>query len=501
MQGREVELKFSGSADALRAAADHPLLAATGPSSPTLLTSTYFDTPDRDLRARGISLRVREGSGRTIQTLKHAAGSLVDRGEWEAEAEGATPSLDWIAGLPVGRAFRHGVGARLEPVFTVEVERRTVTLARGEALVEAALDRGAVRAGGVSRPLAELELELKRGAAADLFGLARDLLADVALLPSLAGKADRGFRLLDGAAGAAHPPAPGDGVAAAAEGIARACLRDLLANLDEVGERDDVEAVHRGRVALRRLRAMLALFEPALEGPGLAPVRAELKWMSDLLGAARDRDVLQLTVFDPAARTPEVLGGFELARHMAAKRADAHAALHAGLASRRWRMALLDLLAFVADGPWRAAGPAAEPVAAFVRPRLRKARKRVLRRGASLETASPHERHRLRIRAKTLRYQLAFFADAKGLGRGCKPYDALHDGLGTLQDALGRLHDRDALRDLLRAESFGWHGTEDAAGGRAPFAAGLLAGGAVDEAALVAEAAAAVRKIRKHDPF
>lgn len=507
MQGREFELKFAVAADDVEALAAHPLLAAApAPHPPTRLNATYFDTPERGLRARNISLRVRDDGTRRVQTLKQATASVVDRGEWEAEAEAATPSLDWIAGTPLKRAFRHGVGEALAPAFTVDVERTVFTLARASSEIEAALDRGTIRAGGASVPVREFELELKRGEPSQLFGLARDLLADVALMPSLTSKAERGYRLLDGAAGAPDGAiplrlAPDGPVRAAAEAVSQACLRDVLAGLEGFEPDGDVETVHQGRVALRRLRAALTLFKPVLEDETFPRVRAELKRMSDLLGAARDLDVLQAEVFDPAAKDPAVLGGFELAGHMAAKRRDARAALAAGLRSRRWREAVLDLIGWLADGAWRGSEAAAGRLDAFVRPRLRRRWKRVVRAGADLEGKSPHERHLVRIAAKKLRYGLAFFEAAPGLGKDSKRYRALQDGLEDLQDALGQVHDRDALGDLLRAEVFAWDGAAGTADDRARFAAGLLAAKPSDGPGLLTEAAKAYRKVRKHAPF
>ncbi len=60
-----------------------PLLppAAHAPATRRLVT-TYFDTPEHDLRRAGYSLRVRKAGGRHVQAVKHkpaAAAGLFRR--------------------------------------------------------------------------------------------------------------------------------------------------------------------------------------------------------------------------------------------------------------------------------------------------------------------------------------------------------------------------------------------------------------------------------------
>ncbi|MGH8893022.1 MAG: CHAD domain-containing protein, partial [Actinomycetes bacterium] len=55
---------------------------------------------------------------------------------------------------------------------------------------------------------------------------------------------------------------------------------------------DDAEAVHDMRVATRRMRTTLAVFRPLFDRARTDPVRDELSWLADALGAVRDLDVL-----------------------------------------------------------------------------------------------------------------------------------------------------------------------------------------------------------------
>ena len=78
---REVELKLDCAGPDLTALAAHPRLQGAAASEPELLTTTYYDTPGRELRAAGLTLRVRAQGGRHIQTVKAGSGDvgLFDR--------------------------------------------------------------------------------------------------------------------------------------------------------------------------------------------------------------------------------------------------------------------------------------------------------------------------------------------------------------------------------------------------------------------------------------
>ena len=52
-----------------------------------------------------------------------------------------------------------------------------------------------------------------------------------------------------------------------------------------------VEGVHQMRVATRRLRGDIGTFEPLIDAPWGSALVGELRWLGDLLGAVRDRDV------------------------------------------------------------------------------------------------------------------------------------------------------------------------------------------------------------------
>ena len=65
-----------------------------------------------------------------------------------------------------------------------------------------------------------------------------------------------------------------------------------LSALDLAVRRDKPDAVHQMRVTVRRLRSTLQSFTGICPGPDTEHLRAELKWLGGVLGAARDTEVL-----------------------------------------------------------------------------------------------------------------------------------------------------------------------------------------------------------------
>jgi inorganic triphosphatase YgiF len=84
----------------------------------------------------------------------------------------------------------------LRPVFTTEFSRarRILEWPSGE-IVELAIDRGEIRARDRTRPLCEVELELKAGAPGRLFEFALELQDTIPLKLENVSKAERGYQL------------------------------------------------------------------------------------------------------------------------------------------------------------------------------------------------------------------------------------------------------------------------------------------------------------------
>lgn len=193
---QELEIKLSVAQPDLDRAVDWLLGQPNTYESGTLqLGNTYYDTPDGDLNRQKIALRIRKLGDRHIQTLK-TRGEFVDgahrRQEWEWPLIGTTLNMGLIADTPVGQSVNF---AELQPVFETNFQRRVVMIEQGESLVEVAIDSGEIVAGGQSRPLSEVEFELKAGDASLLLAWARRLADEVPVFLNLVSKAEQGYYL------------------------------------------------------------------------------------------------------------------------------------------------------------------------------------------------------------------------------------------------------------------------------------------------------------------
>jgi CHAD domain-containing protein len=66
---------------------------------------------------------------------------------------------------------------------------------------------------------------------------------------------------------------------------------ELIEHADDVLDTGDIERVHDMRVATRRLRAALEIFEPCFPAKAHGQALGEVKRLADALGERRDRDV------------------------------------------------------------------------------------------------------------------------------------------------------------------------------------------------------------------
>ena len=499
-EGREYELKFDiGPHDIAH------LQATVGPPEASRrLVSTYFDTEDGRLRGKKVALRIRRAPDGLVQTLKRTGASIVDREEWEHESPLLVPDLDWLRRTPLKRLFKASVSSGLKPHFTVDVHRSLFTLTRDGAEIEGALDRGAIIANGCSMAVHEFELELKAGRPKALLALAREMAKDVPLVLSLASKSDRGYAIAADTWGQptkAMSLALRSGMtrAEAFQAIVQACLHLVLINAALLGTQDDsrdpghVEAVHRARVALRRLRAALQLFAPVLRRRWRKTLRDDVEWMSDRFGAARDADVFLAEV--TAATHPDTdEGAQDLIDLMVERRKHARLELRQALASPRWRSACLDLVEASETGVRRS-----QRDKGFRRLAARQFAVRLRRLAGQvrgLEGMSEEAQHDVRKKAKMLRYGLDFLGETPGLVIHKKRFARLHGDLKILQRTLGSIHDDAALRRHLR-DDVAPHARSRAGG---TGAAHLAAREPLDRE-VMRKAAKAARRVRRSQAF
>ena len=504
---RETELKLDLDPSDLDRFRALPMLGR--PAATAELRARYYDTAASDLQQAGLTLRVRDDGERRVQTVKgegQGGAGLFDRPEWESAIEGDGPDLDAAAETPLGPVLaRQGIRGGLAIRFSTRVTRTTWRLSRDGARIAVTLDQGVIEGAPGSQPVCEVELELEAGPPSALFDLARAMAETVPLRLGVRSKAERGYALGTAPTRYAAEPVRVERPMSAAEGfraIVHACLRHFRLNEAVLSATRSADALHQGRVALRRLRSALSLFGPIL-GPERETVAASLRPLSERLGRARNLDVFLERVAHPEVEhDPAEPGLSTLLADLEARRAGAYDDVAATLAAPELRRALLDLVAWVECGAWQAQPPAATPLRRFAQDLLHGRRRRLKRRARHLARLTAPERHRIRVAAKKLRYASEFLSGLYGprrrrrLGRFVKALTALQEVLGDLND-IDTAH---ALATELAQPHAG--STGFAIRDLEPFAAGVLAGRqAAREDALVATAGQAARRFRKTRGF
>jgi CHAD domain-containing protein len=219
-------------------------------------------------------------------------------------------------------------------------------------------------------------------------------------------------------------------------------LKALAAQLQQheprAWESLEPEGVHQMRVTARRLREALRTFGPVLPAAETAALALELRWLTGLLGTVRDLDVqLERLANEANGNGGEpALDGYR--RHLRKRQRVAHRALVDGLADPRYLEIGRSLQALVTAAlavPPTSADPT---IAAAGAEALRRQLRRVRRAGRwAAHQCAPLDLHRLRIRAKRLRYFLEYVQPVGGPGitAGIAALSDLQDILGEHQDA------------------------------------------------------------------
>ncbi|MDA8341462.1 MAG: CHAD domain-containing protein [Actinomycetota bacterium] len=193
--------------------------------------------------------------------------------------------------------------------------------------------------------------------------------------------------------------------------------------------------VHQSRVAMRRMRSNLRTFRTLFDPAWNSALRADLAWWIGVLGAERDLQVLR---HDVAVQGPLVVDADRLAPALARlDDAVSAAAADAGTAraSERHRLLVARVDGVAGQLPFT---PAATGPAAEVLPRLLVRTCHDLRGAGRTARAAPTDAHlhKLRIRAKALRYGAETAARVAG-----KPARKVARAAEVLQTRLGEHHD------------------------------------------------------------
>lgn len=419
----EIELKLRIAATDIAKLKRHPAITSLLSEKPKTrrLVSIYYDTPQLALLDQHISLRVRRMSGGWFQAVKSGGGSLAglhQRMEWEDIVASAQPDFTKITDPTLEQLFAsEELRAALKPIFTTDMQRTEWQLIYPDAThIELALDVGHVIIDNEKRDvICEIELEIKSGHHARLFELALELQKTIPLELENVSKAQRGYAFYRPCpptikkASATHLE-PSATAADAFRQIAWECLAHLQGNQDVVLYGDDIEGVHQMRVALRRLRSLFSVFSAVVNRASSVALIAEIKWISELLGQARDLDVFISETLPPMLdamqQPPGLLQLLEKACHAQTR---AYADIRTALHSQRYHRLLLAMGVWLENRVWVIPESAQLTVSELSRQILSKRHKQLKKHGQRLAHMHPEERHETRITAKKFRYAAEFF--------------------------------------------------------------------------------------------
>lgn len=429
------------------------------------LRAVYYDTADLRLAREGVTLRHRSGEGDKKDgwhlKLPVAEAAVPDA------SSGVRDELH-VPGPPdaIPESLRDLITAYvrtavLGPVATLVTQRTTRVLrdADGAPLGELTDDLVSVLSSGhVAGRFREIEFEAVGEQAHETLAAVGDRLrAHGAVGGEFVPKVVRA--LGPQATGAPDPPPP-EPVAGkepahvAIRMILRRYVRALIAADvtlrrgstlpgEETADSQIVDdAVHKMRVAARRLRSALRTFGPLLDPQWATDLAEELKWLADALGQARDSEVLLARLLrDLDSLPPELVLGDARERLTKAIGGDLAAGNANTLETMRSERYVV-LLERLVDAAWEPlTTPDAEQRTDVALPPLIDAAWQHLKRRVKRlrsDDATNHMWHKARISAKRVRYAGEAVAPIFGAAASdfAKRVEALQEVLGEHQDAV-----------------------------------------------------------------
>jgi CHAD domain-containing protein len=359
--------------------------------------STYHDTPDRRLAQSGVALRRRLENGTST---------------WEVELPEAPRRVALAA--PGGPA---------EPPELISDLLKAIV--RDSELVEV------------------LTVQTRRNGAHDEVSL----LEDNTVVDEFVREARDDDPGLDVLAVPAHqPPAKKASPRERIRARIREQYQEMLAHDPGARLGEEPEAVHKFRVAIRRLRSVLRSARPMVDRVWSDQLRAELDWLAQALGRVRDLDVLLGHLEEQVADLPDDREAAELLlTKLHSKRAAAQSELVETLASDRYATLLARVEEAAAEPRWVGDEVPVEELA-------RKDFERFDRKASKLGSKPSNESlHGVRIRAKRARYAAEVAEPLVG-----KPAQRFVSRARKFQDVAGEHQDavvaEGTLRGLVRAE-------------------------------------------------
>jgi CHAD domain-containing protein len=205
-----------------------------------------------------------------------------------------------------------------------------------------------------------------------------------------------------------------------------------------------VERIHQARVSVRRLRSTLRTYGALIEPEWASALAGELSWYGDVLGVARDLDVLRATIVGSLRLVDDELLRESLLGRLDRSISDAAAQGVEQRASARYARLVDDLASIEAGVRFvdRANGPASEVLETLLDRTWLDALEAYC---DALKRRSTGRLHRLRITLKRLQYA----SETVGVVRG-KAAVKTARAAEELQTRLGTVHDANVALEWLR---------------------------------------------------
>lgn len=425
------------------------------------LETEYFDTADLRLASRNITLGRRIGGEDAGWDLKLPA-RVDGRHEYHMPVRRAS---DGVPKTLLQRVRVYSRDSVLMPVARLSTRRIVYRLRgdHGDAVADFTDDRGdaqTLQPEPASQSWREWEFELFE-APKDLLDAGKDLILAAGGRPSA-----HDSELARVLATFLHNTVSRDSSPPSTDRAGDVVFAYLQEQLEVIRDQDprvrqdDHDAIHKMRVATRRLRSVLATYGSLLEdGDTVRMVRDELKWLAGVLGIARDAEVMHGRLMEMIANEPAdlLLGPVErrIETELGGDYKKEYGRVMRALNGQRY-FRLLDSLESLI-GASRLSPRGAKPAKKVIPPlinqdikQLRRAVKHARRHPAGI--GDHPGLHDVRKDAKRLRYAAEA---ARTLGRN--ETDRLAETAHGIQKILGDHQDTIVTRALLRrlgAEAF-----------------------------------------------
>lgn len=453
----EIELKLTTDKQYLSRLSKQPVIIhkSAGKPSSHKLANIYFDSPDLKLMDAGVTVHVSHTSDGWIQTIQlsgSACAGLHQRLEWNAAIACNHPDFTKIYEPILVRIFPDNKLRRsIIPIFKTETHRTSWQLAFNNGdKIEVAFDLGRLIVNDKEALISEITLKLKSGNVGRLFDLALELQDAIPLNTENATIAQRGY--------AQYRYSPPQAIKAKLPNLTRKmnaniafkeivweCINQLQLNQQVVLHTSDIEGVHQMRIALRRLCSAFSLFKLILGHKKCAFILSELKWLSDMLGKARDIDVLLTQTIPGISHQLKHHQGLQILQQLALKRQiKVYAFIREALLSQRYNCLLLTICSWLENERWKQTKKHYKLLTVATKT-LNKFHKQLLRHNENLADMSPEYRHATRIASKKLRYAAEFFTSLYP-AKDCTKFIKI---LAQVQECLGQLNDITVAEKLL----------------------------------------------------